>query len=931
MRRGLHTVLSSIVLILAVLFAAGQLSFPAFAAEDDRIYYFNMSGAAEGNFILVQSEGHWGLIDAGHRYADTIMDSDGVWYSVSQADGLSSQISCRNGKDAAQFMVNKLGVTHLDFIIGTHAHSDHIGGIPEIATSTFTDISGNKVHLVDSNTTYYYKEYLHINDLEDDLVHAGDSSWHNQAFVYQATKAMQDLGANVVDVSKQSVIHGDPGNSYGDYLSFRMGDMSFRLYNLYGQNSGHENSNSIVTVLKNDKYEVVNLADIDINNAAIDETSMAIGKDFGNVDVVIAGHHGYSGSNTKTMFDALKPEFVVVTAGSNASVFSVFDFAAAQPYAADQYGTAFYSTALSQNAVVTDLSGNSVWVYDLQSDGSLKDAFFSAVRSTGKTGWVSWANVGETLWSYLENGIPVRNCWKWIDDRCYYFYDNGIMAANAFVDDYYVDASGAWVPGYTVPDQTGWIDYNGNRAFRFDDGNWASGWLLMDGSWYYFGQNKFAVKGHQYIDGTSYYFDENGVLIVNAWVNGYYLDSNGNPARGWQLIDGRWYYFSDDSIPVTGWQKIDGIFYFLRDDGTLVQDDWVGTTYVNSSGEALSGWQSIRDHWYFFNQEYSYVTGWQQVDGRFYFFRDDGTLVQDDWVGTTYVNSSGEALSGWQNIHDRWYYFDQEYSYVTGWQKIDGEFYFFRDDGSMIQDEWLGGAYVDSSGAALLGWQYIRDHWYYFDQEYACVTGWQEIEGKFYFFRDDGSMVQDEWLGGAYVDPSGEALLGWQTIHDNRYYFDQEYACVTGWQEIDGEYYFFRDDGSLVQDGWLGDTYVDSVGTPVTGWQLVEGKWFYFESDYTFINDGWREIDGDKYYFYDDGSLAVGTWLGSVYVDENGRAVTGWQFIQDNWYYFGSDYSTLTGWQEIDGKTYFFYEDGSLAMDTTIDGYYVDSDGVWIP
>ena len=306
-------------------------------------------------------------------------------------------------------------------------------------------------------------------------------------------------------------------------------------------------------------------------------------------------------------------------------------------------------------------------------------------------------------------------------------------------------------------------------------------------------------------------------------------------------------------------------------------------------------------------------------------------MVQDDWVGTTYVNSSGEALSGWQNIHDRWYYFDQEYSYVTGWQKIDGEFYFFRDDGSMIQDEWLGGAYVDSSGAALLGWQYIRDHWYYFDQEYACVTGWQEIEGKFYFFRDDGSMVQDEWLGGAYVDPSGEALLGWQTIHDNRYYFDQEYACVTGWQEIDGEYYFFRDDGSLVQDGWLGDTYVDSVGTPVTGWQLVEGKWFYFESDYTFINDGWREIDGDKYYFYDDGSLAVGTWLGSVYVDENGRAVTGWQFIQDNWYYFGSDYSTLTGWQEIDGKTYFFYEDGSLAMDTTIDGYYVDSDGVWIP
>ncbi len=817
MHKHIQTVLLPVVLALAVVLAAGQACMPAYAAGDDRIYYFNMSGAADGNFLLVQSDGHWGLIDAGHRYADTIQDSDGTVYSVSQGDGLSSQISCRNGKDAAQFMVNKLGVTHLDFIVGTHAHSDHIGGIPEIAASTFTDISGKKIRLVDGNTTYYYKEYIHINNQEDDLVKASDSSWHNQAFVYQAVNTMKDLGVNVVDVSKSNVIHGDPGNSYGDYITFRMGDMSFRLYNLYAQNSGNENSNSIVTVLKNDKYEVVNLADIDIYNAAIDETSIAIGKDFSNVDVVVAGHHGYSGSNTKTMFDTLKPAFVVVTTGSNASVFSSFDFAAAQPYAASQYGTSFYSTALSQHGIVTDLSGNSVWVYDLQNNGSLKDAFYSSVKSTGKTGWVSWINVGETLWSYLENGVPVHNCWKWIDDRCYYFYDNGIMAANAFVDNYYVDASGAWVSGYTVPDQTGWIEHDGNWAYRFDDGSWASGWLLMDGNWYYFGQDKFMVKGRQYIDGVAYYFDDNGVQALNTWVNGCYLDSNGRPASGWQLIDGNWYYFGDGAVAVTGWQEIDGTLYFFRDDGTQVLGDW------------------------------------------------------------------------------------------------------------------LGSAYVDSSGAAVTGWQLIHDNWYYFGRDYAYVTGWQEIDGTLYFFRDDGTQVLGDWLGSAYVDSSGAAVTGWQLIHDNWYYFGQDYAYVTGWQEIDGQLYFFYDNGVQALDAWLGNVYVNSSGMPVTGWQLIHDKWYYFESDYTPVKDGWREIDSTLYFFYDDGSLAVNTWLGGVYVDENGRAVTGWQFIQDNWYYFGSDYSYVTGWQEIDGKTYYFYEDGTQALDTTIDGYYVDSAGVWNP
>ncbi|MDF2905105.1 MAG: Fibronectin type domain protein [Herbinix sp.] len=38
----------------------------------------------------------------------------------------------------------------------------------------------------------------------------------------------------------------------------------------------------------------------------------------------------------------------------------------------------------------------------------------------------------------------------------------------------------------------------------------------------------------------------------------------------------------------------------------------------------------------------------------------------------------------------------------------------------------------------------------------------------------------------------------------------------------------------------------------------------------------------------------------------------------------------LTGWFEIDEKWYYFYSDGLLAVNTNINGYGVDKDGVRI-
>ena len=912
------------VLVMAIAFSAGKL-VTAFATGADRMYYFNSNGT-QGNLILVESNGSWGLLDAGHRFADTILDDNGRIISTPQSRGLSSQISMRNGKDVANYMINHLGVTHLDFIVGTHAHSDHIGGIPEIATTSFRDASGQTRYLVDSNTTFYYKEYQHIANFEDDLVTYSNTSWHNQAYAYQATKTMQEQGANMVDVSRQQVIHGDPGNAYGDYITFTMGNMTFRLYNVHEQtNTGNENVNSIVTVLTNDDYTVVNLSDINTNNGAIDKTSQAINKDYGKVDVVVAGHHGYAGSNTKNMFDELQPDYVVISNGSdqNSWLYTNGDLAAAIPYAQGLFGTSFFSTALSPYAIVTDLSGNQVYVYNLEYNGNLTNAFYKAIRSSHKTGWVSWVNTNETLWSYLENGKPKKNTWERINSKWYHFDKDGIM-------------------------QTGWFYEDNIIRYLDENGALTVGWKEIDGKWYYF-ENQYGdrvTNRWERIDKKWYYFNEAGIM-QKGWVTDEggtrYCNDSGALVTGWQYVDGKWYFLEGEyGYRVTdAWQRIDKKWYFFNEAGEM-QKGWVkdegGTRYCDENGALVTGWRQINGNWYFFESEYGYrvTDAWQRVDKKWYYFDKDG-VMQTGWVtdegGTRYCDESGALITGWRQIDGKWFFFEDQFGYVStngGWQRINNKMYYFDGNGDM-QTGWLtdegGTRYCDENGALVTGWRQINGNWYFFESEYGyrVTDAWQRVDKKWYYFDKDGVM-QTGWVtdegGTRYCDENGALVTGWRQIYGNWYFFESEYGyrVTDAWQRVDKKWYYFDKDG-VMQTGWVtdegGTRYCNESGALISGWQWVDGQWRFFEENFGYVQTvtGWNRINGVMHYF-----------------DENGVMQTGWLMIEDRTRYLDDSGNMLTGWQWIDDKCYFFsYEDGNMARDAVVEGYYVDADGVWIP
>ncbi len=124
------------------------------------------------------------------------------------------------------------------------------------------------------------------------------------------------------------------------------------------------------------------------------------------------------------------------------------------------------------------------------------------------------------------------------------------------------------------------------------------------------------------------------------------------------------------------------------------------------------------------------------------------------------------------------------------------------------------------------------------------------------------------------IDPA--TAQGWALNDDGRYMYYKDGKPVTGWQTIDGVRYHFYSTG-ILQTGWVKDgnnwRYY-SGNKALTGWWDIGSetskKRYYFDTNAVMVSGKWLQIDGKWYYFYSDGSLAVNTKIDGYEVDENG-------------------------------------------------------------
>lgn len=231
--------------------------------------------------------------------------------------------------------------------------------------------------------------------------------------------------------------------------------------------------------------------------------------------------------------------------------------------------------------------------------------------------------------------------------------------------------------------------------------------------------------------------------------------------------------------------------------------------------------------------------------------------------------------------------------------------------------EGVNSYYINNEGARVTGWLNDDLGVFYFNEAKELQVGWQEIEGKKFFFDEvTGQQAIGATLIGEqsyFFQRDGQQLSGWQD-NKTRYYNEFGFS-LTGDQTIDGVSYRFDAEGKL-HTGWF---------------ETREGSYFYSEDGTMTV--GRANLNDTIYYFHEDGKMAKSEEVsidGEVrYFDADGTIRTGWYTNEENnRYYYDEEGNKEYGLQDIDGDIYYFNENGIMLRDDKAEGYEFDSYGV---
>lgn len=157
---------------------------------------------------------------------------------------------------------------------------------------------------------------------------------------------------------------------------------------------------------------------------------------------------------------------------------------------------------------------------------------------------------------------------------------------------------------------------------------------------------------------------------------------------------------------------------------------------------------------------------------------------------------------------------------------------------------------------------------------------------------------KEDEKGKSYILENGEDAVGFETIDDKKYYFDEEGYLKTGKIYIENEDAYY---------------YADEDGVILTG-VIKNDKVFYVADDNGKIQVGFVEYDGKRYYF-----------------NKRAEQLFGWFEIDEDWYYADKDGIVKTGMITVDEKRYYLDAEGKRVKDTVmeIDGvtYIFSADG----
>lgn len=607
-------------------------------------------------------------------------------------------------------------------------------------------------------------------------------------------------------------------------------------------------------------------------------------------------------------------------------------------------------------------------------------------KKDGKLAHNEWLELSSDLnyWLYFGDDCAAVEGWQTINGKQYYFY-NRLMYFSAVLEYdgkfYAFDKDG----NSTEINRNGW-SFFGGEWFYLDDGELAHGLNWINGNAYYF---EYGVMCTDYTfwahdEGVDYYYyaTADGTLACNEWAiisdDWYYFTSNCTGAQGWQLINGSWYYFENGCMRYnTTVTDSDGRSWIFDEYGSyteLNQNGWsyaYGDWYYFENGSPAINIKQIGGHSYYFINGLMLTDYYFYLNNTIYYAKEDGTLACSEWI---------------KEYNYYWYYFNSDCSMAqSDLLVIDNALYFFDGSGrmQMCQTICYDGRFMvaDQNGVCTEGsnnsWILSGGDWYYVkDRSFACDEI-VDINGVSYSFdtdcklRNQKCVIYDDQKNANYlISDEGTVVTdtGWYAIYDSYVYVDDDGTLRNGFLSYEGQNYYmspfmqygnyfvdadtqtlcFANQNGITQpltaDGWhltdFGFVYIRNGKVVTLDW-ILDGGYWYYAYPYAIVTTYTLEIDGNLYYFDQEGRMRNsgwilndgGTWL---YANPDGTLATGLSasgylfneygkmlknepadFDINGKYYFadsnGIAHAVNYGWNNIDGNRCYLKDDDSFA------------------